>query len=83
MKLCIVCAYPSTLVLSGLWKTCGSRWAISASLQLTVIQRQTSCVDKNLPGVSDEVTAPGVLDFAQFFAGLSTGNASHGKVAPE
>jgi hypothetical protein len=31
-------------------------------------------VDNNLPGVSCEVTAPGVLVFSQIFAELSPGN---------
>ena len=76
MKLCIVCAYPSTPVLSGVWKTCGSIRGVMASLQIRVVQRETFGVDKNLFGVSGQVTASGVLAFSQIFAALRAGNGA-------
>jgi hypothetical protein len=74
MKLCIACAYPSTPVLSGLWRTCGSIHGVAISAQLSVIQRGVFCVDKNLYGVSAQVTAPGVLAFGQILTALRRGN---------
>jgi hypothetical protein len=76
MKLCIVCAYPSTPVLSGVWRTCGLIRGVLTSLQLKAIQRETIGVDKNLSGVSGQVTASGVLAFSQIFAALRAGNAA-------
>jgi hypothetical protein len=73
MKLCIACAYPSTPVLSGLWRTCGSIRGVATSVQLSDIQRETFRVDKNLFGVSAQVTVPGVLAFGQILAELHTG----------
>lgn len=68
MKLCIVCAYPLTPVLRGVWRTCGSLWGLRTSLLLTAIQRHEISVDKNCYGVSAQVIAPGVLVFGQIFA---------------
>jgi hypothetical protein len=76
MKLCIVCAYPSTPVLSGVWRTCGSIRGVLASLQMKAIQRETFGVDNNLFGVSGQVTAPGVLAFSQIFAALRAGKGA-------
>jgi hypothetical protein len=73
MKLCIACAYTSTPVLSGLWRTCGSISSVAISAQLSAIQRHTFDVDKNLFGVSGQVTVPGVLAFGQIFAALRVG----------
>ncbi|SOJ52534.1 hypothetical protein MSIMFB_00050 [Mycobacterium simulans] len=67
MKLCIVCAYPSTPVLSGVWRTCGLMRSVTTSLLLIVVQREKFDVDKNLFGVSGQVTAPGVLVFPEIF----------------
>ncbi len=74
MKLCIACAYPSTPVLNGLWRTCGLIRGVTTSVLLTAIQRESNYVDNNLPGVSGKVTAPGVLVFGQIFGELSPGN---------
>jgi hypothetical protein len=74
MELCIACAYPSTPVLSGLWKTCGSIRSVTTSLLIRTVQRDTYRVDNNLFGVSAQVTASGVLVFGQIFAALSSGN---------
>lgn len=74
MNLCMACAYPATPVLNGVWKTCGSIRGVMASLQIRAIQRDACSVDKNLYGVSPQVTAPGVLAFGQIFAALSPGN---------
>lgn len=68
MKLWIVCAYPSTPVLRGVWTTCGSMRGIATSLLLTAIQRREYRVDKNLYGVSAQVIASGVLVFSEIFA---------------
>ena len=76
MKLCIVCAYPPTAVLSGLWRTCGLTQRPRTSVQIPAIQRHETGVDKNLYGVSGQVTAPGVLAFRHIFAALRGGNAS-------
>jgi len=46
------------------------------SLQIKAIQRETFRVDKNLFGVSRQVTAPGVLAFGQIFAALRVGNGA-------
>jgi hypothetical protein len=75
MKLCIVCAYPSTPVLNGVWKTCGLIRGVATSLQIRVVQRHPFGVDNNLFGVSAQVTAPGVLAFGQIFAALRVGKA--------
>jgi len=56
MKLCIACAYPSTPVLSGVWKTCGSMRGVTTSLLINVPRRASFCVDNNLFGVSGQVT---------------------------
>lgn len=74
MKLCMACAYPSTPVLSGVWRTCGLIRGAGTSVQIRAIQRDTFGVDKNLCGVSPQVTASGVLAFGQIFATLSPGN---------
>lgn len=79
MNLCIVCAYPLTPVVRGVWKTCGSRPTFYTSLQVTAIQRQTFSVDKNLFGVSGQVTASGVLVFAEIFPKLISGNEARPK----
>jgi hypothetical protein len=73
MELCIVCAYPSTPVLNGVWRTCGLIRGVLTSLQIKPILRETIGVDKNLPGVSGQVTASGVLAFGQIFAALRAG----------
>jgi hypothetical protein len=49
-------------------------WGGSRSLQLKAIQRDMFCVDKNLFGVSGQVTAPGVLVFGRIFGELRAGN---------
>jgi hypothetical protein len=74
MKLCIVCAYPTTPVLSGVWKTCGSMRRVTTSLLIKKVQRDSLCVDNNLFGVSGQVAVSGVLVFGQIFTALSTGN---------
>ncbi len=76
MELCIVCAYPSTPVLSGVWRTCGLIRGVLTSLQIRVVQREAFGVDKNLFGVSGQVTASGVLAFGQIFATLRAGNGA-------
>jgi hypothetical protein len=73
IDLWMVCAYPSTPVLSGLWRTCGLMRGLWTSLQMTAIQRHGIHVDKNLFGVSAQVTAPGVLAFGHIFAELRGG----------
>jgi hypothetical protein len=73
MKLCIVCAYPSTAVLSRVWRTCGSIPGALTSLQMKAVPRQTFGVDNNLFGVSGQVTASGVLAFSQIFVALRAG----------
>ena len=75
MKLCIVCAYPSTPVLSGVWRTCGLMHGVGTSVQIPAIQRHGFRVDKNLYGVSGQVTAPGVLAFLRVFPALRPGKA--------
>lgn len=47
--------------------------AVTTSLLLTAIQRDAVCVDKNLFGVSSQVTAPGVLAFRHIFLTLRPG----------
>ncbi|VAZ70320.1 hypothetical protein LAUMK4_05531 [Mycobacterium persicum] len=83
MKLCMVCAYPLTPVLNGVCKTCGSMRVVPTSLQITAIQRHTYCVDNNLLGVSVQVTASGVLVFAEIFSELSLGNGDRAKAPSE
>src|SRR3979490_228193 len=73
IRLCIVCAYPSTPVLSGLWRTCGLKRGAATSLQIRVVHDQWIRVEKNLSGVSAQVTAPGVLAFGHIFAELRGG----------
>ena len=73
MKLCIECAYPSTQVLKGLWRTCGSLRGVATSLLLTAIQRHGFRVDKNLYGVSAQVIGSGVLVFGHIFGELIAG----------
>ncbi len=73
MKLCIVCAYLSTPVLNGVWRTCGSIRGVITSLQINALTRGDFGVEKNLLGVSDQVTASGVLAFSQIFAALRAG----------
>ena len=81
MKLCMVCAYPSTPVLSGVWRTCGLMQRAGTSLQIPAIQRHEIRVDKNLYGVSGQVTAPGVLAFGQIFAALRAGKDVYAQAA--
>ena len=83
MKLCIVCAYPSTPVLSGVWRTCGLIRGALTSLQIRVVQRPAFGVDKNLFGVSGQVTASGVLAFSQIFAALRAGKAARADATPK
>ena len=83
MKLCMVCAYPSTPVLNGVWRTCGLIQGGWTSVQIPAIQRHEFCVDKNLYGVSWQVTAPGVLPFGQIFAALRGGNDPHRNAPPK
>jgi hypothetical protein len=73
ITLCIVCAYPSTPVLSGLWRTCGLIRDAATSLLIRAVQRIVFRVDRNLFGVSAQVTAPGVLAFGHIFAALRGG----------
>lgn len=73
MKLCIVCAYPSTPVLSGVCRTCGLMQRARTSVQIPAIERHEIRVDKNLYGVSGQVTAPGVLAFGGVFPALRAG----------
>jgi hypothetical protein len=73
IRLCIVCAYPSTPVLSGVWRTCGLIRDTATSLLIRAVQPGTFDVDKNLYGVSGQVTAPGVLAFDHIFAALRGG----------
>lgn len=54
-------------------ETCGSIRPVTTSLLLTAIQRDAVCVDKNLFGVSSQVTAPGVLAFRHIFLTLRPG----------
>ena len=77
ITLCIVCAYPSTPVLSGVWRTCGLIRRALTSLQISVVQHRTFGVDNNLFGVSSQVTASGVLAFSHIFATLSAGYGDH------
>ena len=74
MKLCIACAYPSTPVLSGVWRTCGSIRGVATSALISVIQHNVFCVDNNLLGVSGQVTESGVLAFGQIFGSVTRGN---------
>jgi hypothetical protein len=55
----------------------------STSLQISAIQRDTFCVDKNLFGVSGQVTAPGVLVFGEILAELRAGNAGSAETPTE
>src|SRR6516165_1322501 len=73
ITLCIVCAYPSTPVLSGLWRTCGLIRNTASSLLIRAVDTAAFGVDKNLSGVSGQVTAPGVLSFGGIFAALRGG----------
>ena len=73
ITLCIVCAYPSTPVLSGVWRTCGLIGDSATLLLIKAVQPAAFGVDKNLYGVSGQVTAPGVLAFAHIFAALRGG----------
>ena len=57
-----------------MWRTCGSMRGTGTSLLLTAIQRCRNRVDKNLFGVSGQVTAPGVLVFGRIFGELRAGN---------
>jgi len=79
MKLWSACAYATTPVLSGLWKTCGLVPGVPPSLQINAVHSGIFGVEKNLFGVSREVTVPGVLAFGHIFAALRGGNA----VCPE
>src|SRR5215475_3229453 len=73
IELCIACAYPSTPVLSGLCRTCGSIRGAATSLLIRAVQHCTFGVDNNLFGVSGQVTAPGVLAFSHIFGALRAG----------
>ncbi len=81
MKLCIVCALPLIAVLNGVWRTCGSIWGAITSMQINALTRGGSGVDKNLFGVSGQVTASGVLAFIQIFAALRAGKAVYANAA--
>jgi hypothetical protein len=73
ITLCIVCAYPSTPVLSGVWRTCGLIRDTATSLLIRAVQLTVIRVDRNLYGVSPQVTASGVLAFGHIFAELPGG----------
>ncbi len=81
MKLWMECAYPSTLVLNGVWRTCGSIQGVFTSMQINALTRSDFCVEKNLFGVSGQVTAPGVLAFSQVFAALRAGKGAYTSAA--
>ena len=81
MKLCIVCAYPLTLVLNGVWRTCGSIRGVITSMQINALTRGDFRVDKNSFGVSGQVTASGVLAFSQIFAALRVGKDVYTRAA--
>jgi hypothetical protein len=83
MKLCIVCAYPSTPVLNGVWKTCGSIRGVITSMQINALTRGAFGVDRNLFGVSGQVTVSGVLAFSQIFATLHAGKDAWAHAAPK
>jgi hypothetical protein len=83
MKLCMVCAYPSTPVLNGVWRTCGLIPSTSASPLMDASPRRTFGVENNLFGVSGQVTAPGVLAFGQIFAALRAGKDIYARSAPK
>ena len=83
MKLCIVCAYPLTPVLNGVWRTCGSIRGVITSMQINALTRGAFGVDKNLFGVSGQVTASGVLAFSQIFAALRAGKTFRADAAPK
>jgi hypothetical protein len=59
--------------LSGVWRTCGLIRGTSTSLQIRAVQHRTIDVDKNLLGVSGQVTVSGVLAFSRIFATLRAG----------
>jgi hypothetical protein len=83
MKLCMVCAYPLTPVLNGVWRTCGLIRSTLTSLLLDASPRRTFGVENNLFGVSGQVTAPGVLAFGQIFAALRAGKDIYPHAAPK
>lgn len=56
---------------------------VATSLQISAIQRHPYCVDNNHPGVSGQVTASGVLVFAEIFGELSVGNGKRAKTPSE
>ncbi|MGV7247590.1 hypothetical protein PJK45_18910 [Mycobacterium kansasii] len=56
---------------------------VATSLQINAIQRHTYCVDNNLLGVSGQVTASGVLVFAEIFGELSLGDGEGSKSPSE
>jgi hypothetical protein len=58
------------------WRTCGLIRGVATSLQISVVQQRTFGVEKNLFGVSSQVTAPGVLAFGQIFAALRGGKGT-------
>jgi hypothetical protein len=60
-------------VLSGVWRTCGLILSVLTSLQISAVQHHTIGVDKNLFGVSPQVTVSGVLAFGHIFATLRVG----------
>jgi hypothetical protein len=64
-------------VLSGVWRTCGLIPGILTSLQISVVQHRPIGVDKNLFGVSSQVTVSGVLAFSHIFTTLSAGYGDH------
>jgi len=60
-------------VLSGVWRTCGLIRDTATSLLIKAVQLASFGVDKNLYGVSAQVTASGVLAFGHVFAALRGG----------
>ncbi len=56
---------------------------VATSLLINAVQRHPYCVDNNLPGVSGQVTASGVLVFAEIFGELSLGNGGRAKTPSE
>jgi hypothetical protein len=50
-------------------------------MQINALTRSDFCVEKNLFGVSGQVTAPGVLAFSQVFAALRAGKGAYTSAA--
>jgi hypothetical protein len=55
----------------------------TTSLQIKAIQRDKFGVDKNLYGVSGQVTAPGVLVFAKILPALRDGKGDGRRTPPK